>query len=122
MLPSTGSNEIQQLRWNSSLGRVVRPESLKPWSSKWRSIRSSHGAIQPPPDSRKAMRIFGWRSQTPPQMTLMQASIISIVCEMMCRAPRPSKRSTPTVGMPLEAPSWKPIEKSRSSAAAQNGS
>jgi hypothetical protein len=56
------------------------------------------------------------------QITLMQASIISIVCEMMCCAPRPSKRSTPTVGMPLDAPSWKSIEKSRSSAAAQNGS
>jgi hypothetical protein len=59
MLPSTGSKEIQQLRWKSSLGRVLRPESLNPWSSKCRSVRSSHGAIQPPTDSRKAMRIFG---------------------------------------------------------------
>ena len=41
----------------------------------------------------------------PPQITLMQASIISIVWLMMWRAPRPSKRSTPTVGMPLDAPS-----------------
>src|SRR5690242_13449660 len=77
MLFSTGSKEIQQLRRKSSLGRVFKPESLKPRSSKCRSIRSSHGAIQPPPDLRKAMRIFGWRSQTPPQITLMQASIIS---------------------------------------------
>ena len=38
------------------------------------------------------------------------------------RAPRPSKRSMPTCGMPAEAPSWKPIAMSRSSAAAQNGS
>ena len=53
---------------------------------------------------------------------LMQASIISIVCEMMCFAPRPSKRSMPTVGMPLLPPSWMPIEKSSSSAALQNGS
>ncbi len=60
---------------------------------------SSHGAIQPPPDSRKPMRILGKRSHTPPQMTPSATSIISIVCEMMCRAPRPSKRSTPTVGM-----------------------
>ena len=37
-----------------SLGRVLRPLSLKPWSSKWRSIRSSHGAIQPPPDFEEA--------------------------------------------------------------------
>ena len=43
----------------------------------------------------------------PPQITLMQASIISIVWEMMWRAPRPSKRSTPTVGMPLDAPFMK---------------
>jgi hypothetical protein len=28
-LRSDGSNEIQQLRWNSSLGRVDSPESLK---------------------------------------------------------------------------------------------
>ena len=41
----------------------------------------------------------------------------------MWRAARsPSKRSTPTVGIALVEPSWKPIEKSRSSAAAQNGS
>src|SRR6202040_1592424 len=79
-------------------------------------------AIEPPPDSRKPIRIFGCFSQTPPQITARQASIISIVCDTICRAPRPSKRSTPTVGMPLEPPSWKPIEKSRSSAAAQNGS
>src|SRR5205814_53742 len=38
------------------------PESLKPLSSKWRSIRSSQGAIQPPPDSRNAMRTRGCRS------------------------------------------------------------
>src|ERR1700730_17818918 len=66
-LPSTGSNEIQQLRRNKSLGRVSRPESLKPWSSKCRSMRSSHGAIQPPPDSRNPTRNFGCRSHTPPQ-------------------------------------------------------
>ena len=29
MLPSTGSNEIQQLHWNNSLGRVLRPESFE---------------------------------------------------------------------------------------------
>src|SRR5947207_3429090 len=52
MLFSTGSNEIQQLRWKSSLGRILGAVSLKPWSSKCRSIRSSHGAIQPPPDSK----------------------------------------------------------------------
>jgi len=34
MLLSTGSNEIQQLRWNSSLGLVFGADSLKPWSSK----------------------------------------------------------------------------------------
>src|SRR6516165_5006074 len=45
-------------------------------------------------------RIFGWRSQTPPQITAIAASIISIVCEMIWRAPWVSKRSTPTVGMP----------------------
>ena len=33
--------------------------SLKPWSSKCRSMRSSHGAIQPPPDSRNATRNRG---------------------------------------------------------------
>ena len=68
------------------------------------------------------MRTRGWRSQTPPQITLMAASIISIVCEMMCRAPRVSKRSTPTVGIPPEEPSWKPMEKSRAWASAQKGS
>src|SRR5947199_9067071 len=46
MLLSTGSNEIQQLRWNSSLGLVFGADSLKPRSSKCRSMRSSHGAIQ----------------------------------------------------------------------------
>src|SRR5438045_592470 len=30
-------------------------------------MRSSHGAIQPPPDSRNATRRRGWRSTTPPQ-------------------------------------------------------
>jgi hypothetical protein len=30
--PSTGSNEIQQVRWNNWLGRVFRPESLRPWN------------------------------------------------------------------------------------------
>ena len=68
------------------------------------------------------MRIFGCFSHTPPQITARQASIISIVWVMMCRAPRPSKRSMPTCGMPAEAPSWNPTEMSRSSAAAQNGS
>jgi len=29
VLPSTGSNEIQQSRGNNSLGRVLRPGSLK---------------------------------------------------------------------------------------------
>src|SRR5438477_539419 len=38
-------------------------------------MRSSHGAIQPPPDSRKPTRNFGCRSQTPPQITARQASI-----------------------------------------------
>src|SRR3954469_15046844 len=52
MLLSTGSKEIQQLRWNSSLGRIFGAVSLNPLSSKCRSMRSSHGAIQPPPDSR----------------------------------------------------------------------
>src|SRR5207247_9671937 len=56
MLLSTGSNEIQQLRWNSSLGLVFGADSLKPLSSKCRAMRSSHGAIQPPPDSRNATR------------------------------------------------------------------
>ena len=68
------------------------------------------------------MRSFGCRSQTPPQITLSAASIISIVWVMMCRAPRLSKRSTPTCGMPPLAPSWKPIAKSSSSASVQNGS
>src|SRR2546422_4873982 len=99
-------NEIQQLRWNSSLGLVFGADSLKPWSSKCRSMRSSHGAIQPPPDSRNAMRKRGWRSTTPPQITLSATSIISIVCETMCRAARSSsKRSTPTVGIALVDPS-----------------
>jgi hypothetical protein len=53
---------------------------------------------------------------------LSAASIISIVWLMMCWAPRPLKRSTPTCGMPGDAPSWKPIAKSSSSAAFQNGS
>src|SRR5439155_1612079 len=66
-------------------------------------MRSSHGAIQPPPDSRKPMRIFGCFSQTPPQITARQASIISIVWVMMCRAPRPAKRSMPTCGIPAAA-------------------
>src|SRR5207245_4929577 len=56
MLLSTGSNEIQQLRWNSSLGLVFGADSLKPWSSKCRSMRSSHGAIQPPPSMTKRGR------------------------------------------------------------------
>ena len=47
---------------------------------------------QPPPDLRKPTRSMGCRSQTPPQMKLMAASIISMVWEMMCCAPRPSKR------------------------------
>jgi len=64
--------------------RIVSPESLKPLSSKWRSMRSSHGAIQPPPDSRNATLSLGCRSQTPPQIMLIAASIISMVCEMMC--------------------------------------
>src|SRR5881409_3828619 len=46
-------------------------------------MRSSHGAIQPPPDSKKPMRTFGKRSHTPPQMTLRATSIISIVCEII---------------------------------------
>src|SRR5471032_3637328 len=80
--PSTGSKEIQQLRRNSSLGRVLRPESLKPLSSKCRSMRSSQGAIQPPPDSRKATRSLGCRSHTPPQMMLAAMSMIwGGVCE-----------------------------------------
>jgi len=33
------------------------------------------------------------------QITLIAASIISIVCEIMWRAARSSKRSTPTVGI-----------------------
>src|SRR5260370_7260088 len=36
------------------LGRVFGAVSLKPGSSKCRSMRSSHGTIQPPPDSRNA--------------------------------------------------------------------
>ncbi len=67
------------------------------------------------------MRIFGCFSQTPPQITARQASIISIVWLTMWRAARPSKRSIPTVGMPEEPPSWNPIAMSRSSAACQNG-
>src|SRR5437764_978146 len=63
-------------------------------------MRSSHGATQPPPDSRKPMRIFGCFSQTPPQITARHASIISIVWLTMCLAARPSKRSMPTVGDP----------------------
>src|SRR5712692_8291132 len=84
-------------------------------------------AIQPgcdpaPTGLRKPMRTLGKRSHTPPQMTLTARHIISMVCEMMCLAPRLSKRSTPTVGMPLAPPSWKPIAKSSSCASAQNGS
>ncbi len=63
------------------------------------------------------MRIFGCFSQTPPQITARQASIISIVWLTMWRAARPSKRSIPTVGMPEEPPSWNPIAMSISSAA-----
>jgi hypothetical protein len=80
------------------------------------------GATQPPPDSRKATLSLGCLSHTPPQIMLMQASIISMVCEMMCWAPRPSKRSMPTVGMPLLPRSWRPMQKSSSSASRQNGS
>ena len=54
------------------------------------------GAIQPPPLSRNPTRTRGKRSATPSQMMLIAASIISMVWEMMCRAPRVSKRSTPT--------------------------
>ena len=66
------------------------------------------------------MRIFGCFSQTPPQITARQASIISIVWLMMWRAARPSKRSIPTVGMPLTRPRGTRSTMSRSSAAAQN--
>ena len=66
------------------------------------------------------MRTFGWRSHTPPQITAMQASIISIVWVMMWRAPRSSKRSMPTCIMPLLPPSWKPTEMSSSSTIVQN--
>src|SRR5271167_2228638 len=76
MLFSTGSNEIQQFRWKSSLGRIFGAVSLKPWSSKCRSMRSSQGAIQPSPDSRKPMRSLGCRSHTSPQITLIAANII----------------------------------------------
>src|ERR1051326_2936277 len=47
MLLSTGSKEIQQLRWNSSLGRVFGADSLKPCSATGRSMRSSHRAALP---------------------------------------------------------------------------
>ena len=67
------------------------------------------------------MRTLGWRSHTPSQITLIAASIISIVWEMMCRAPRFWKRSTPTWGMPPLAPSCRPMEKSSSSTSFQNG-
>src|SRR6478752_7776479 len=63
-------------------------------------MRSIHGAIQPPPDSRNPTRKRGWRSTTPPQITAIAASIISIVCEIMWRAARSlSKRSTPKGGI-----------------------
>ena len=56
-------------------------------------------------------------------VTLSATSIISMVCETMWRAARSSSnRSTPTVGIPVVEPSWKPIEKSSASAIAQNGS
>jgi hypothetical protein len=46
-----------------------------------------------------------------------------MVCETMWRAARSSSnRSTPTVGIAVVDPSWKPIEKSSASAIAQNGS
>src|ERR1700722_13420112 len=61
-----------------SLGRVFSPLSLKPWSSKCRSIRSSHGAIQPPPDSRKPTRSLGCRSHTPPQIMLSAAALEAV--------------------------------------------
>src|SRR5438552_895334 len=68
-------------------------------------MRSSHGAIQPPPDSRNATRNRGWRSTTPPQTTAIAASIISIVWLIMWRAARSfSKRSTPTVGIAVVEP------------------
>ena len=106
-----------------SVGRMVRVESLKPLSSKCRSMRSSQGAIHPPPDSMNPMRTRGWRSQTPSQITLIAASIISIVWLIMWRAARSAaKRSTPTVGIAVVEPSWNPIEKSSSSAIVQNGS
>ena len=73
-------------------------------------------------DEAKGEFAFGCLSHTPPQITARQASIISMVCDTMCLAARLSKRSIPTVGMPLEPPSWNPIAMSRSSAAAQNGS
>jgi hypothetical protein len=67
------------------------------------------------------MRTFGWRSHTPSQITLIAASIISMVWETMCLAPRVLNRSTPTCGMPPLAPSCRPIAKSSSSTAFQNG-
>ncbi len=52
------------------------------------------------------MRNRGWRSTTPPQITLIAASIISIVWLIMWRAARSlSKRSTPTVGIAVVEPS-----------------
>ncbi len=44
-----------------------------------------------------------------------------MVCETMCLAPRVSKRSTPTWGMPPLAPSCSPIAKSSSCASSQKG-
>ena len=44
-------DEIQQLPWKRSVGRVLSPEPFKLCSWKCRSMRSSHGAILEPVDT-----------------------------------------------------------------------
>src|SRR5215831_2807806 len=91
-LRSTDAKETPQCRWHSSLGWICHPESLHPWSSQWRSIRSSQGATQPPLDSRKPMRTVGKRAHTPLHMTRTATSIISTVSYSDSRVSRKTHR------------------------------
>src|SRR6266852_4977932 len=122
-LPSTGSNEMKHCRRKISLGRIESSVSFMPMSSKWRSIRSSHPAIQPPPDSRNAIFNFGKRSHTPHMMRLVAAAIISNVCATTWRTANPfGKRSIASVGCELSEPPWIPIETPSSCASVHSGS
>ena len=93
-----------------ALEELARPHLrggfVEPVSSKCRSMRSSQGAIQPPPDFEKRDAQPRVTIDDPPQITAIAASIISIVWQIMWRAARSrSKRSTPTVGIAVVEPS-----------------